>query len=95
LNSLFVYEARAAFLIRVAQTRQGADRLLEHRIFAVLAESEFISAKPDIDRRSVPSERQSSVADLHLILVNRLGKLSTRSYPTLPPATPSSASTHG
>ncbi|KZT39178.1 hypothetical protein SISSUDRAFT_665994 [Sistotremastrum suecicum HHB10207 ss-3] len=50
LNSLYVYEARMALLTRIAQTRQGAERLVDSRLFPVLTQCEFIDAKPEADR---------------------------------------------
>lgn len=37
-----------SLLIRIAQTRQGAERLVESRIFGCLAQSEFLAARPVI-----------------------------------------------
>ena len=61
LNALFVYEARATLLLRIAQTRQGAERLLEHRLFSALSDCKFISAKPEIDQRG----KKCSLATLY------------------------------
>lgn len=36
-----------AFLIRIAQTRQGAERLLAARVLSVLAQCDFVDARPD------------------------------------------------
>jgi nuclear pore complex protein Nup205 len=52
LNSLFVYESKMSLLVRIAQTRQGATRLLEHRVFETLSRCTFISAKPELDQMS-------------------------------------------
>lgn len=47
LNSVYVHEAKMAFLIRIAQTRLGAERLLSSRLLSVLAQCDFIDARPD------------------------------------------------
>ncbi|CAG7851075.1 SubName: Full=Uncharacterized protein {ECO:0000313/EMBL:CCA72196.1} [Serendipita indica DSM 11827] len=47
LNALFVHEAKTAFLIRIAQTRAGAERLLAARLLSVLAQCDYIDARPD------------------------------------------------
>ncbi|KAG8847887.1 hypothetical protein FRB91_011356, partial [Serendipita sp. 411] len=47
LNSLFVHESKMALLIRVAQTRPGAERLLAARVLSVLAQCDYIDARPD------------------------------------------------
>lgn len=54
LNALYVYEAKMSLLIKIAQTRQGADRLQDARVLSVLAQCDFLNARPekDIDFRS-------------------------------------------
>lgn len=39
-----------SFLIRMAQTRPGAERLLEARIFPVLSQCEFLDTRPEADQ---------------------------------------------
>ncbi len=53
LNAIYVYEARLAFLNRMAQTRDGAERLLSAKIFDVLAQSDYLAARPDQDQEFV------------------------------------------
>ncbi|KAH9856365.1 nucleoporin Nup186/Nup192/Nup205 [Lenzites betulinus] len=50
LNSLYVYEAKMSLLIRMAQTRQGAERLLEARVLPILADCDYIDARPEADQ---------------------------------------------
>ncbi|KAG2143441.1 nucleoporin Nup186/Nup192/Nup205 [Suillus bovinus] len=50
LNPLYVYESKMSFLIRMAQTRLGAERLLEARIFPVLSQCEFLDTRPEADQ---------------------------------------------
>ena len=50
LNALYVYEARLAFFSRIAQSREGAESLLDAGIFDVLASSDFIAARPEQDQ---------------------------------------------
>lgn len=50
LNPLYVYESKLSFLIRMAQTRPGAERLLEARIFPVLSQCEFLDTRPEADQ---------------------------------------------
>ncbi|KAG0707241.1 nucleoporin Nup186/Nup192/Nup205 [Suillus ampliporus] len=50
LNPLYVYEAKMSFLIRMAQTRPGAERLLEARIFPTLSQCEFLDTRPEADQ---------------------------------------------
>lgn len=53
LNAIYVYEARLAFFNRMAQTRDGAERLLNAKIFDVLAQSDYLAARPDQDQEFV------------------------------------------
>lgn len=50
LNPLYVYEARMSLLVRMAQTRSGAERLLENRLVIALAECDFLDARPEADQ---------------------------------------------
>ncbi|KAH7108531.1 nucleoporin Nup186/Nup192/Nup205 [Auriculariales sp. MPI-PUGE-AT-0066] len=49
LNALYVYEAKMALLIRLAQTRQGADEVFKSKLFPTLSSCEFLDARPDAD----------------------------------------------
>lgn len=50
LNPLYVYEAKMSFFIRLAQTRAGAERLLEAQVLQTLARCEYIDATPEADQ---------------------------------------------
>lgn len=39
-----------SLLIRMAQTRAGAERLLENRLLLVLADCDFIDSRPETDQ---------------------------------------------
>lgn len=39
-----------SLLIRMAQTRAGAERLLENRLLVALAECDFLDARPEADQ---------------------------------------------
>jgi nuclear pore complex protein Nup205 len=47
---LYVYEAKMSLFIRIAQTRQGAERLLEARVLPVLADCDFLDTLPEVDQ---------------------------------------------
>ncbi|KAL5524938.1 hypothetical protein ACEPAF_8807 [Sanghuangporus sanghuang] len=47
LNPLFVYETKMSFFIRLVQTRQGAERLLESRILRILSQVDFLDTRPE------------------------------------------------
>ena len=38
-----------SFLIRLAESRHGAERLLESRIVPILAQVDFLDARPEMD----------------------------------------------
>lgn len=46
LNALYIYEAKMAFFLRLAQRQEGAERLLESGILEVLTECSFLDQKP-------------------------------------------------
>ncbi|KAI0033042.1 nucleoporin Nup186/Nup192/Nup205 [Vararia minispora EC-137] len=50
LNALYVYEAKMSLLVRVAQSRAGAERLLDARAIPVLANCDFLDAQPEADQ---------------------------------------------
>ncbi|GAA6062083.1 hypothetical protein JCM10212_006506 [Sporobolomyces blumeae] len=49
LNALYIYEALMSFLIRVASTREGAEKLLNAELLSRLAECEFLGSRPIAD----------------------------------------------
>ncbi|KAE9406107.1 hypothetical protein BT96DRAFT_955003 [Gymnopus androsaceus JB14] len=49
LNPLYVYESKMSFFIRMAQTRTGAERLLEVQLIPTLAQCDFLDARPEAD----------------------------------------------
>ncbi|KAG8931084.1 hypothetical protein FRC02_003259 [Tulasnella sp. 418] len=74
LNSLYVYEAKMSMLIRVAQTRQGAERLLDCRVFSILAQCDFIGARPQNDQAFLDYDSflPSAIERHHQILIPAL-----------------------
>ena len=49
LNPLYVYEAKMSLLIRMSQSRAGAERLLEARVLPILADCDYLDARPEAD----------------------------------------------
>ncbi|EJD04791.1 uncharacterized protein FOMMEDRAFT_153883 [Fomitiporia mediterranea MF3/22] len=47
LNPLYVYETKVTFFIRLSQSRQGSERLLESRILPVLSHVDFLDSRPE------------------------------------------------
>ncbi|KAF8742046.1 Nucleoporin, partial [Rhizoctonia solani] len=74
LNALYVYEAKMSLLIKIAQTRQGADRLQDARVLSVLSQCDFLDARPekDVDFRNLESFLPSALERYHQILVPAL-----------------------
>ncbi|KAF9219350.1 hypothetical protein BS17DRAFT_804452 [Gyrodon lividus] len=50
LNPLYVYEAKMSMFTRMAQTRPGAERLLEAQILPILSQCEFLDTRPEEDQ---------------------------------------------
>ncbi|KAG8875052.1 hypothetical protein FRB98_008117 [Tulasnella sp. 332] len=74
LDPLYVYEAKMSLLVRIAQTRQGAERLLDCRVFAVLSQCEFIDARPQNDHAFIDHDSflPSAISRYHQILAPAL-----------------------
>ncbi|KAH8914083.1 hypothetical protein BT69DRAFT_1343596 [Atractiella rhizophila] len=49
LNAIYVYEAKMSCLLRLATIKDGAEKLIESRIFECLVNCEFLSARPPSD----------------------------------------------
>ncbi|GAA5989348.1 hypothetical protein JCM11641_002770 [Rhodosporidiobolus odoratus] len=49
LNALYVYEAQMSFLVRLASTREGAEKLLSADLLTKLADCEYLGARPLAD----------------------------------------------
>ncbi|KAJ7482279.1 nucleoporin Nup186/Nup192/Nup205 [Mycena galericulata] len=50
LNPLYVYEAKMSLFVRMAQTRLGAERLLEAQLIPVLSQCDYLDARPEADQ---------------------------------------------
>ncbi|KAJ1966058.1 hypothetical protein GGI12_000323 [Dipsacomyces acuminosporus] len=89
LNPLYIYEAKMAFFLRLAQRQDGAEKLMENGILDVLADCAFLDLKPSVSSDSgapnyadafIParSERYHQLLmpalDLLLSLVTKIGR---------------------
>ncbi|KAI5120013.1 hypothetical protein M0805_008474 [Coniferiporia weirii] len=74
LNPLYVYEAKMTFLIRLAQTRQGAERLLDSRVLPILSQVDFLDARPEADDSYLEQDSflPSAISRYHQLLVPAL-----------------------
>ncbi|KAF8154003.1 nucleoporin Nup186/Nup192/Nup205 [Crassisporium funariophilum] len=50
LNSLYVYEAKMSLFVRMAQSRSGAERLLESQLLPILAQCDYLDTRPEADQ---------------------------------------------
>ncbi|KAF7345118.1 hypothetical protein MVEN_01675900 [Mycena venus] len=50
LNPLYVYEAKMSLFVRMAQTRLGAERLLEAQLIPILSQCDYLDARPEADQ---------------------------------------------
>ncbi|CAL1713365.1 unnamed protein product [Somion occarium] len=48
LDTLYVYEAKMSLFIRMAQSKSGAERLLEARLLLILADCDFLDTRPEV-----------------------------------------------
>ncbi|KAI8324669.1 hypothetical protein GQ54DRAFT_309032 [Martensiomyces pterosporus] len=89
LNPLYIYEAKMAFFLRLAQRQDGAEKLMENGILDVLADCAFLDLKPSVSSDAgapsyadafIParSERYHQLLmpalDLLLSLVTKIGR---------------------
>ncbi len=53
-----------SLFIRISQTRQGAERLIETRVLPILADCDFLDALPEVDQSfiGVPPSKSSVFA---------------------------------
>ncbi|KAJ7830504.1 nucleoporin Nup186/Nup192/Nup205 [Mycena olivaceomarginata] len=50
LNPLYIYEAKMSLFVRMAQTRLGAERLLEAQLIPILSQCDYLDARPEADQ---------------------------------------------
>ncbi|KAF5361405.1 hypothetical protein D9758_006258 [Tetrapyrgos nigripes] len=74
LNPLYVYESKMSFFIRLAQTRLGAERLLEARLIPTLAQCDYLDARPEADSSFVDQDNflPSAVQRYHQLFMPSL-----------------------
>ncbi|KAF8970600.1 nucleoporin Nup186/Nup192/Nup205 [Flammula alnicola] len=56
LNSLYVYEAKMSLFIKMAQTRAGAERLLEAQLLPILAQCDYLDTRPEADQSFIDQD---------------------------------------
>jgi nuclear pore complex protein Nup205 len=79
LNSLYVYEAKMSLFIRIAQTRQGAERLIEARVLPILADCDFLDTLPEVDQSFIDHNHflPSAIQRYHQLFVPALQLVNT------------------
>ena len=94
LNSLYVYEAKMSLLTRIAQTRSGAERLIEARVLPTLAVCDFLDTRPDVDQTFI-GERLLKFRWLILIeALVRSGSFPALRHSAVSPVIPAHFTTH-
>ncbi|KAI8801071.1 nucleoporin Nup186/Nup192/Nup205 [Cladochytrium replicatum] len=53
LNQLYIVEAKLSLLLRIAQSRDGAEKLVESKLIDVLTDCQFVDQKPEMDNVSM------------------------------------------
>lgn len=53
LDALYTYETQMSFLIRLASTREGAEKLLTAELFGKLAQCDYLGARPEDEPASM------------------------------------------
>ncbi|KAF9556462.1 hypothetical protein CPC08DRAFT_641486 [Agrocybe pediades] len=56
LNALYVYESKMSLFIRMTQTRTGAERLLEARLLAILAQCDYLDTRPEANQSFIDQD---------------------------------------
>ncbi|SCZ90946.1 BZ3500_MvSof-1268-A1-R1_Chr1-3g02409 [Microbotryum saponariae] len=87
LNALYVYEAQMSFLIRLASTREGAEKLMDAEVLAKLADCDYLGSRPVADTNSMGGSRSlRSVEYVARSLTRSRCRHSTEFEGFLPPA---------
>lgn len=73
LNPLYVYEAKMSLFVRMAQTRLGAERLLETQLILILSQCDYLDVRPEADQSFMGNLTSSSLAVTKLL--HRPGQL--------------------
>ncbi|KAF8188670.1 nucleoporin Nup186/Nup192/Nup205 [Pholiota molesta] len=74
LNSLYVYESKMSLFIRMAQTRAGAERLLEAQLLPILAQCDYLDTRPEADQAFIDQDSflPSAIQRYHQLLMPAL-----------------------
>ncbi|KAJ7058139.1 nucleoporin Nup186/Nup192/Nup205 [Mycena amicta] len=74
LNPLYVYEAKMSLFVRMAQTRLGAERLLESQLIPILSQCDYLDARPEADQSFIDRDSflPSAIQRYHQLLMPAL-----------------------
>ena len=82
LNSLYVYEAKMSLFIRMAQSRAGAERLLDAQLLPILSQCDYLDTRPEADQSFIGMSAVYSAATvLPKDTYMGFNQTRTRSYP--------------
>lgn len=74
LSAFYIYTSQMSFLIRLASTREGAEKLLDAELFARLSQCEYLGARPEDEPTSM-GERPFSTCAGTILILGDLGRL--------------------
>jgi hypothetical protein len=68
----YVYELKATLLLKISETSKGADCLVEHGIFEVLSECQFLDQNDTMEPSLIENYRFNDLQTITLLLVGSL-----------------------
>ena len=85
MDSLYVYEAKMSLFIKMAQSKAGAERLLEARVLSALADCDFLDSRPEIGHGFTGLLSSYMSVLFELIIFSRARFLPASCHSTIPP----------
>jgi hypothetical protein len=83
-----------SLLTRIAQTRQGAERLIEARVLPTLAVCDFLDTRPDVDQTFIGVLLFKFCWPILIDMLTRSGSLPSLRHSAVSPVIPARFTTH-
>ena len=83
-----------SLLTRIAQTRQGAERLIESRVLPILAVCDFLDTRPDIDQTFIGMPLLKFHWLILIVALARSGSFPSLRHSAVSPVIPTRFTTH-
>ncbi len=83
-----------SLLTRIAQTRQGAERLIEARVLPTLAVCDFLDTRPDVDQTFIGVPLLKFRWLILIDTLTRSGSFPSLRHSTISPVIPACFTTH-